>query len=985
MPRQISYSFLACFRPGCAGAGAILLLAMIAAGACGVRAQGPSTEPTAAPIPQLHADMPHIVLDLVAQDKKNRPVVNLTASDIAATDGRTQVELKDLHLVTAQTGAQTRIALLFDSMSADAAKSARDFAGRLLAQAPQPTEFAVFGVDRGLRLLETYTADRAALKAAVMLVPDKIPTTSLANAEKVVNSIVQNGTFPDGKAASVEESANAKMMLGALEDSQKLVLERRIPSALAGMQAIAGAERGLSGRQIIIFFSEGFRTTSKTREQTKDVVEAANRAGVAIYTVDTMGVATKSFDMLTTMYRTGPQLAVQNSVMPSGTWQPALTGYITQATRIQTDATSADHLKQDDEDANGDLLAFLANGTGGFVVSTGDDPRKPLKRLLNDVGSYYEASYTPALKQNDGNFHSLDVRALRAGVRIRARSGYFAVSPDEGDLAPLRPSEAPLVKLLASAAPADGIAFDQAILEVAESAQGWVTDELAVEVPVSHLDLRSDDQTRLYAVRASILAEVKDKSGVVVERFQQDIARNGALESIEAARSGSVTLQRHFEAPPGGYTVETAVLDGVSGKTGVERTEFTVPAAKTPWLSDVVLLGRSQPLSGAPDPLEPLVYRNARVVPNIDHRVHAGAQQAVFLVRVRTNPTAGDGALAFDVDRDGKSVTHSVSKIVAAPNASSSLDVASIDARKLTAGTYRATFTFTQGSKIETRSLTFNVEGNPGDTPAAADYADEDTESYPADGDATAAGKFQAASEANAPSPLTQKVLLEGARERADGFLGSLMNFECLEITDRYVDHKGNGKAHHDRIVELLKSENHKESRRVLQVDGKPADADSVDMSGARLAGAFGGVLQIVIQPEANAHFEWKQSGFLDGAAVEVFSYSVDAKHSRFSVVPTPLPPTLVPFHGMVYIDAATHGVRRITVEADDIPAHSPIHATALSIDYDYVTINDHDYLVPVRGEMRMQIGKREKILHTIEFRDYHRFGSQLRILGMNP
>ncbi|MGA9426923.1 MAG: hypothetical protein WBV33_17735, partial [Terracidiphilus sp.] len=117
-------------------------------------------------MPQQHADMPDIVLDLVAQDKKNRPVVNLTASDIAAMDGGTRVELKDLRLVTAQSGAQTRIALFFDSMSADAAKSARVFAVRLLAEAPQATEFAVFGVDRGLRLLETYTADRAALKAA---------------------------------------------------------------------------------------------------------------------------------------------------------------------------------------------------------------------------------------------------------------------------------------------------------------------------------------------------------------------------------------------------------------------------------------------------------------------------------------------------------------------------------------------------------------------------------------------------------------------------------------------------------------------------------------------------------------------------------------------------------------------------------------------------------------------------------------------------
>jgi len=33
---------------------------------------------------------------------------------------------------------------------------------------------------------------------------------------------------------------------------------------------------------------------------------------------------------------------------------------------------------------------------------------------------------------------------------------------------------------------------------------------------------------------------------------------------------------------------------------------------------------------------------------------------------------------------------------------------------------------------------------------------------------------------------------------------------------------------------------------------------------------------------------------------------------------------------------------------------------------------------------MRMQLGKREKILHRIEFRDYHRFGSEVRIVGVD-
>ena len=111
----------------------------------------------------------------------------------------------------------------------------------------------------------------------------------------------------------------------------------------------------------------------------------------------------------------------------------------------------------------------------------------------------------------------------------------------------------------------------------------------------------------------------------------------------------------------------------------------------------------------------------------------------------------------------------------------------------------------------------------------------------------------------------------------------------------------------------------------------------------------------------------------------------MDEQHSRFSVTALPAPSRLVPFHGRVFIDAATARCSADHDGSENIPADSPIHASSLSIDYDYVTMNDHDYLVPVRGEMRMQLGKREKIFHQIEFRDYHRFGSQVRIVDMNP
>jgi len=155
-------------------------------------------------------------------------------------------------------------------------------------------------------------------------------------------------------------------------------------------------------------------------------------------------------------------------------------------------------------------------------------------------------------------------------------------------------------------------------------------------------------------------------------------------------------------------------------------------------------------------------------------------------------------------------------------------------------------------------------------------------------------------------------------------------------------------------------------------------------MKSARLEGAFGGVLKVVFDPASKADFAWKDTGILDGVPVEVFSYNVEEKNSKFSVTALPELPRMVSFHGLIYIDQATRGVRRATMEAAGIPSGSPVRASAVAIDYDYVSINNHDYLMPVRGELRMKLGKAEEIKHRIEFRDYHRFGSDARIIGVN-
>ena len=54
-------------------------------------------------------------------------------------------------------------------------------------------------------------------------------------------------------------------------------------------------------------------------------------------------------------------------------------------------------------------------------------------------------------------------------------------------------------------------------------------------------------------------------------------------------------------------------------------------------------------------------------------------------------------------------------------------------------------------------------------------------------------------------------------------------------------------------------------------------------------------------------------------------------------------------------------------------------------MDYDYVSINEHDYLMPVGAQLQLRQGRHQAVMNTMEFRNYKRFGSNVKILGFTP
>ena len=78
-----------------------------------------------------------------------------------------------------------------------------------------------------------------------------------------------------------------------------------------------------------------------------------------------------------------------------------------------------------------DSLRTLADGTDGMAVLNNNDLDVGMKRISNDLSSYYLLGYYTTNAKLDGRFHTIKVRVKRPGVDVRARRGYLAATAAE--------------------------------------------------------------------------------------------------------------------------------------------------------------------------------------------------------------------------------------------------------------------------------------------------------------------------------------------------------------------------------------------------------------------------------------------------------------------------------------------------------------------------------------------------------------------------
>jgi len=240
------------------------------------------------------------------------------------------------------------------------------------------------------------------------------------------------------------------------------------------------------------------------------------------------------------------------------------------------------------------------------------------------------------------------------------------------------------------------------------------------------------------------------------------------------------------------------------------------------------------------------------------------------------------------------------------------------------------------------------------------------------------------------PSAEEQAAILGDVREYALNYSRTLPDYICTQVTRRYgalIPGGRYGGRHGDdprwQLLDTLTIRlsyfDQKEDYKLILVNNTVTREDLNRMGGTTSAGDFGSMMRQIFEPATEAHFEWDHWATMRGRLSYVFGYHVIQERSQWRINYNREMEIISAYSGLAYVDAETHQVLRITLEAVDIPSTFPIRHAEDVLDYDYQTIGDQKFLLPLKGQVRLSTSD-DMTRNENEFRLYHKYSSESEI-----
>jgi hypothetical protein len=235
---------------------------------------------------------------------------------------------------------------------------------------------------------------------------------------------------------------------------------------------------------------------------------------------------------------------------------------------------------------------------------------------------------------------------------------------------------------------------------------------------------------------------------------------------------------------------------------------------------------------------------------------------------------------------------------------------------------------------------------------------------------------------AQRPTPEEQRRTLDTARDIAIHYSRKLPDFICTEQVER-TDSTSPTNIKVDRLTIQLSYFGQKEKYKLVAMNGNRTQQPLESLDGLITGGEFGSLLLGVFDPSSSADFQWKASSNIRKHRAAVYTYRVARAKSHYMLGHRAENGNMVSeaagYHGEVVLDSETARVLRLTAYADDIPKESGILLSSVEVDYDFIAVAGHSYLLPSHSEARMERSYR-KIANGVTFVDYRKFAADSTI-----
>jgi VWFA-related protein len=309
----------------------------------------------------------------------------------------------------AAVGPRHFIIFLFDDMhllSADLART-QQAATKILSTSLDSGDMAAVASISG-SVNSGLTTDRLKLRDAIMkLRPQSLyrstgsdcPNLDYYHAELIVNEHSIGAL-----QAATEEAFNcnpgltmpfAEALARSAATRAFAIGEQDNQVSLASLREIVHRVAALPGLSTLILVSPGFLTlTAQARNEESRIIDTAALSSITINALDARGLYTTELD-----------------ASDRGTGSA-------QATQAKSE------YRRSTMSFSENIMAELANGTGGTYFHNSNDLEGGLKRLSSTPEYLYLLEFYPHDPKQNGSYHKLKVKLSRAGLKVQARRGY---------------------------------------------------------------------------------------------------------------------------------------------------------------------------------------------------------------------------------------------------------------------------------------------------------------------------------------------------------------------------------------------------------------------------------------------------------------------------------------------------------------------------------------------------------------------------------